>query len=341
MASEPLIRANVLANLAALLSEYGLAPAALPGLGDLVPEGAGEAALISVRRYMELLVRCAEETRDPLFALKLGLRMEIDDLGALGELATNKPTLRAAIRSFEEHFRSFQQGASIGLETVGEGLVRLSYRVGERLSGGLEADIDLTLGSALSFMRRFFGPRWRPREIHMVYGPVAHRQPLERALGAPVWFLQEASGIVFDAALLDRAQKGAEPRRVPALEAYLRQLEADSAMAPDLVASLRIFIVSNLAGDASADAAAARCGLSLRTMQRRLSARGLAYEKLVDETRRDIAERLLATTKLPVAEIAGHAGYNDPANFHRAFLRWAGATPSAYRRAKSGSAQPA
>lgn len=75
MASEPLIRANVLANLAALLSEYGLAPAALPGLGDLVPEGAGEAALISVRRYMELLVRCAEETRDPLFALKLGLRM--------------------------------------------------------------------------------------------------------------------------------------------------------------------------------------------------------------------------------------------------------------------------
>ncbi|MEN6542119.1 AraC family transcriptional regulator [Parvibaculum sp.] len=336
MTSETLIRASVLGNLRSLLDGYGLAPERAVALTGMAPADPGdETALISLRRYMELLHQCALETGDPLFALKLGLRMEVGDLGAIGLLAANKPTLRMAIASLKEHFRSYQQGADIAVERVGDGLVRLTYRVGERLSGGLEADIDLTLGAAHAFFRRFFGPRWRPREAHVVYGPVAHRKALEQVFDAPVWFLQDASGFTFDGRLLDERQPGAEPRRVAALEAYLRHIRSTSALEADLVSSLRIFIVSNLAcAGASAASAAASCGMSLRSMQRRLGLRALTYERLVDETRRDIAQRLLATSSLPIAEIAGHCGYGDPANFHRAFLRWSGETPAAYRKAR-------
>ncbi|MFZ2467601.1 MAG: AraC family transcriptional regulator [Parvibaculum sedimenti] len=336
MTSETLIRASVLGNLHSLLASYGLAPEKVALLSGMTPADPGdETALISQRSYMDLLHLCALETGDPLFALKLGLRMVAGDLGVLGLLAANKPTLRTAIESLNEHFRSYQQGADIAVEPVGDGLVRLTYRVGERLTGGLEADIDLTLGAALAFFRRFFGARWRPREVHVVYGPVAHRKSLERVLDAPVWFLQDANGFTFEERLLDESQPGAEPQRATALEAYLRQIHAASALEADLVSSLRIFIVSNLAiANVSAAAAAADCGMSLRSMQRRLGSRRLTYERLVDETRRDIAERLLATSPLSIAEIAYHCGYGDPANFHRAFLRWAGETPAAYRRAR-------
>jgi len=336
MASETLIRASVLSNLLDLLAGYGLGPARVESLTRIVPtDMADEMALISQRSYMELLHLCAVETGDPLFALKLGLRMEAGDLGALGLLAANKPTLRTAIESLNRHFRSYQQGADIAVEPMEDGLVRLTYRVGERLTGGLQADIDLTLGAALAFFRRFFGPRWSPREAHVVYGPVAHGKSLERMFGAPVWFLQDANGFTFDASLLDERQPGAEPQRVPALEAYLRHIHAASALEDDTVSSLRIFIVSNLAAaNVSAVAAATGCGMSLRTMQRRLASRAVTYERLLDETRRDIAQRLLATSPLSIAEIAYHCGYGDPANFHRAFLRWADETPSAYRRAR-------
>lgn len=326
----------MLGNLQDLLAGYGLAPESVEELARIAPaDPADETALISQRSYMELLHLCGLKTGDPLFALKLGLRMEADDLGAMGLLAANKPTLRAAIESLNEHFRSYQQGADIAIEPVEDGLVRLTYRVGERLSGGLEADIDLTLGAALAFFRRFFGARWRPREVHVVYGPVPHGKSLEQVFGAPVWFLQDANGFTFEASLLNERQPGAEPRRVPSLEAYLRQIHAASAVEDDVVSNLRIFIVSNLAtAKVTATAAAAGCGMTLRTMQRRLGARVLTYERLLDETRRDIAERLLLASPLSIAEIAYHCGYGDPANFHRAFLRWTDETPAAYRRVR-------
>ena len=122
---------------------------------------------------------------------------------------------------------------------------------------------------------------------------------------------------------------------MPSLEAYLRQIHAASAVEDDVVSNLRIFIVSNLAtAKVTATAAAAGCGMTLRTMQRRLGARVLTYERLLDETRRDIAERLLLASPLSIAEIAYHCGYGDPANFHRAFLRWTDETPAAYRRVR-------
>lgn len=44
------------------------------------------------------------------------------------------------------------------------------------------------------------------------------------------------------------------------------------------------------------------------------------------------ARRLLEYTDLPIAQVAGQAGYDDPLYFSRAFRKAAGITPTAYRR---------
>lgn len=46
------------------------------------------------------------------------------------------------------------------------------------------------------------------------------------------------------------------------------------------------------------------------------------------------AERLLVTTDLAIAEIAGRFGYADQAHFAKSFRGWADASPSAYRAAR-------
>ncbi len=43
------------------------------------------------------------------------------------------------------------------------------------------------------------------------------------------------------------------------------------------------------------------------------------------------AQRLLATSKAPVAEVALRVGYADPSNFHRAFVALTGMTPGQFR----------
>lgn len=71
--------------------------------------------------------------------------------------------------------------------------------------------------------------------------------------------------------------------------------------------------------------------LTVRTLRRRLQQEGSGYKELLEEARRSDAIRLLANRELEIQKIAALLGYNDPANFTRAFRQWTGQTPSQYR----------
>ena len=72
---------------------------------------------------------------------------------------------------------------------------------------------------------------------------------------------------------------------------------------------------------------------------KRLAARFPAawlFHQLRDDARRAHAMTLLETSTVSVDSIAGELGYSDAAGFTRAFQRWTGATPGAYRQNCSG-----
>jgi AraC-like DNA-binding protein len=73
-------------------------------------------------------------------------------------------------------------------------------------------------------------------------------------------------------------------------------------------------------------------GMSSRTLQRRLSAEGLAYQDLVSSARKSLSEQLLRRTDYALAEIAFLTGFSDQSTFTRAFKRWHQQTPANYRR---------
>jgi AraC-like DNA-binding protein len=71
--------------------------------------------------------------------------------------------------------------------------------------------------------------------------------------------------------------------------------------------------------------------VSSRTLQRQLNEEGLSYSGLVERCRYRTACESLKHTRDPVREIAALLGYRDVGSFSRAFLRWTGKTPRAYR----------
>jgi AraC-like DNA-binding protein len=87
-----------------------------------------------------------------------------------------------------------------------------------------------------------------------------------------------------------------------------------------------------LAGTISLEAAATRLGTSRRTLQRRLNRHGVSFWTLVEESRFEIAAALLRETDLKVQEIAARIGYSTPSGFARAFTKWAGLSPTQFRR---------
>lgn len=85
-------------------------------------------------------------------------------------------------------------------------------------------------------------------------------------------------------------------------------------------------------GGMTIDTVAARLGLSERTLQRRLRAAQLNFQQLVEELRFETACAYLQAGILPLTEIGYRLGYSEPSAFSRAFRRWSGASPLAYRR---------
>ncbi len=68
-----------------------------------------------------------------------------------------------------------------------------------------------------------------------------------------------------------------------------------------------------------------------RTLFRRLSAEGRSYQHIKDELRRDMAVHLLGNSTLGIGDIAAQLGFSEPSAFHRAFRKWTGEGPGAYR----------
>jgi len=76
-----------------------------------------------------------------------------------------------------------------------------------------------------------------------------------------------------------------------------------------------------------------RCGIPVRTLQRKLHNAGITYRELVDEVRFDTACRLLRQPQNNIKDVARAIGYQNASNFNRAFQRWAGGvSPSEYQR---------
>ncbi|MBX2820963.1 MAG: helix-turn-helix transcriptional regulator [Rhodothermaceae bacterium] len=117
-----------------------------------------------------------------------------------------------------------------------------------------------------------------------------------------------------------------------ALDAHLKAEPTSSEECHSLVQQVRSQISQSLSeGVPTIFDTAQQLGMSGRTLQRRLSKQGYSFQTLVDESRRQLSERLLRETDYSLSEIAFMTGYSEQSAFTRAFKRWAGQTPRSYR----------
>lgn len=79
-----------------------------------------------------------------------------------------------------------------------------------------------------------------------------------------------------------------------------------------------------------------RLHTTTHTLRRRLKEEGNSFQEIKDSLRRDKALRLLVSTDMNLQEIGEALGFSEPAVFNRAFKKWTGMTPGAYRESRTG-----
>jgi len=188
----------------------------------------------------------------------------------------------------------------VGLQHVAEGLT------GKRMEGA--ADFALP------------EPPYVARFRHLVHGGMRFDQPAHR--------------LVFPASTLALPLVMADPVALRlAREQCQRELDELGAAGG---AAARVRSLMNerhrVGGFLTLDETARALGLSTRTLKRRLADEDTDFTSLLDEQRRQRALILLRSAELSVESVAEQVGYSDVANFTRAFRRWSGTTPTAYRR---------
>lgn len=89
------------------------------------------------------------------------------------------------------------------------------------------------------------------------------------------------------------------------------------------------------------DAVARALGCSRQTLYRRLREERGTFEAVVEAVRRRLALRLLRDPGISVKEVAYRLGFAEPAAFSRAFKRWTGRSPAAWRaRPRDSGSRP-
>lgn len=137
---------------------------------------------------------------------------------------------------------------------------------------------------------------------------------------------------------LDRAWWSAPVRARPSgLEAYLRaratSLLRQLPARGERLDAVREYIVDELrhGRHPTLTGAARRVSTSPRTLQRSLCTANTRYDAMLDETRQQLSIEYLGDDRLSIGEVAVLLGYSEPATFYRAFKRWTGVPPGAYR----------
>lgn len=126
---------------------------------------------------------------------------------------------------------------------------------------------------------------------------------------------------VGEAALVKGAQRSAAPYGAGALQEGVDAFVAEAERK-----------VRQSESSISAQDLARALSTSERTLHRKLKqASGESPKTFIDRIRVDTARMLLETSAKPVKELASTAGFSDEASFRRAFRRFAGMAPSAYR----------
>lgn len=85
------------------------------------------------------------------------------------------------------------------------------------------------------------------------------------------------------------------------------------------------------AGEPTIDKAATAFRTTPRSLQRRLKAERVTWQKLVDETRRRLAERYVREPDLSFTEVSYRLGFADLSSFSRSFRKWYGVSASDFR----------
>lgn len=279
----------------------------------------------SVRGLWE---RAAEAVHDPSFGIHVAEALPAGAYDVFDHILWAADTVGAGFSRLARYFPLLQDNATMSL-VVEPGRARLLRR-GPTV--GPQCD-EFTFALLLVRSRHASAVAWSPERVSFQHERTHDDGAPARVFGCPVVFGATDTEMWLPPSVLALPHTRAD---APLLEVLCSHVDTRLRNVPGpgaLVARVSSAIARLIAtGPPTLAATAAAVRMPERTLQRRLADEGVSHSALVDDVRRNLALEYLADASLSVTEIGYRLQFADPPTFYRAFKRWTGESPVAYRK---------
>lgn len=285
-------------------------------------------ANISQAKMNQLWEAACSLADDPHFGLHMGQMTCCNTLKVLILAASSSPTAEAAIQRIIRYFPVFTTQAQL-LSSEDERYLTLYLQPnGNPHPMHMEA-----LLSQCEKIWRAITPERMPlvMETRLPQESDRSRVLFEQALGCRVRTGSKRIAIRFNRQALHLPLPTADDFLLRRLDSSLEDMLSELPnvdFAEQVKQRIRQLIAER---EVNEELVAAPFNMSPRHLRRKLSAIQTTYERLLDEVRMEMAIRLIREARLSLGRIAYELGFLDPSSFTRAFRRWTGMSPTAFK----------
>ncbi|MFF0189524.1 AraC family transcriptional regulator [Streptomyces sp. NPDC005244] len=331
---KPLVRNATLNGYVELSQSLGTDPLDLMRRAGLDLAGlAVQDRWISGTAVIQLLELSAAASNREDFGLLLAERRRFSNLGPISLVIREEPDVRSAVELLVRHEYMYNEMLHNRLSEV-SGLATLKVSLGVGTMATRQAT-ELAVGAFHQVLRNFLGARWQALSVCFTHGAPADTGTHRRLFGPVVEFNREFNGIVFYGSDLNVPN----PMSDPLLRTYARQYFESIAVSRDTTALDRVRDLIEVllpTGRCSIEQVACSLGVDRRTVHRHLAASGETFSSLLNTTRVQLAEHLVANPRRSLTEISGLLGFSAASAFSRWFRERFGCSAREWRAQRAG-----
>ena len=284
--------------------------------------------VLTLDDWVRLNHRLAEELDDPDFGLGFGERF-FGMPTLLGHLMSSCRTAGEALSAFLR-FQELEHGAWHLSAHYHSDILELRYCPAHPLAWD-RLVIDFAFASLCGVHFRLTGMTLQPVSAGFSYPRPSHTGHHRRLFGDELSFSLPTNFLRLPLAALELPVIGANETVRTVLESPLRTRLAEKASLLTMGRQV-MALMDRQAAPLDFPAIARQLGTGPRRLQQLLQSEGTNFQTIRDEWRARQARRLLAVPHLSIKEITARLGFSESSAFTRAFRRWTGLAPAAWRQ---------
>ena len=271
-----------------------------------------------------------ELTGNPAVGLDVGQQVFPERLSIVAQAFIQSDTLEQGIQQYIRFCQLVNESICVNLECK-QGFASLRFSFDG--SSQHQSEIERTVVSAVARARFILGDHFVPRKVTFQHSAPAYSSAYDRFFCAQVLFDQAHTGIIFSEKLLTLRQPKRNPYLFRVLTHHAEQLLYRIQSSQSTTASVKRIIKENLSNEhLDVEHVAKQLNMSRHTLYRRLKADEVSFQSLIENSRKEAAFGLLKQATLSISEVAFLTGFSELSAFSRAFKRWAGLSPAAFRK---------